>query len=930
MSSLSGLFAVLCGSCLLPGIALGQGQSMMSVSSQTGQSHSSVVYQKKQQSVLKSMIKTMVPGGVIQNQLEISRSVQGLVQELSIPTPVETEEEAADPLATVLAYAWQEYRLENYIRSKELFLQAAVSDNVDIRASAEYGLAYSYLKLGDTGAAFPLLQQFVAQGKQLESTAAALAAILFERGDFTALYTLLSKLPPAQAKEWQARIFSARFQQDIVALSGDPGQGDIEQFIQKNRSFLTACRQQELFFRLAVLLVDNNLTLSENVFADLSQCNLADQAWQKRVLREQLHLLSNEELLAVATTQHGAKIAEQSRKSLLREVLWRRFDQLEKGTPEYESFVQVLYAQDPNNPEAAALAAWSCYQRGDYKCAEELFYGLVRKSPSDDALLGLVYSLQQRASFSEALDVLAQHPEKNNTTFNQLRFDLHATLGGNLYQRKRYEEAVEHLQQALIYQPEDMDLTDMILWSRYHLGEIQPLTDSLWQQYEENNSADIAKVLSDLLEKRNDPVFTRKVMERYATSDIESVQKLAGDYVFGQKHPVLANQIYQGQSPYAGSAVPALNSMFLFRSKGGDAGTSKLNVATLMLKQQFSTTPGKIWSAALFPLYLDSGALPQDLPVGTAFRHLQGMEGDPEAWQDHALTWGWRGGLQIEGETDWEIEIGSTPLGGIVAPTVVGTLQGSGSDWLLAVERDPVRDSMLSWIGQTDPYSDREWGRIVQTGLRGARTISLSDWWLTFEGEYAWYQGENVEENSSLTASVSGGATSNWGSFDRSTGLFLFARGFNLNSNFYTFGHGGYYSPATQIIAGPFFRLVTTSAHSYWLDASLSAGLNYRKTDDAPHYTELGSLGIDASDPAWQDVSGVYQGETETGLGVDARIRGLVPLSKGWFVGGEATVNNVDDFTQWQVAVLLRYRFGEGMGLGLPERAFSMLMDLVQ
>ncbi len=470
----------------------------------------------------------------------------------------------------------------------------------------------------------------------------------------------------------------------------------------------------------------------------------------------------------------------------------------------------------------------------------------------------------------------------------------------------------------------------MLLWSRYHLGETNPLVEFLWQQYQENTSADTAKSLSQILGALEDPAFTREVMEAFAISETEEVRKIAGDYAFQQKHPVLADQIYKGPSPYAGSAVPALDTMFHFRSKGGDDGISSLSVATLLVRQRFSSHPGKTWSVSVAPLSIDSGDLPADVPVGSVFLSPDQSQVQPGLWEEQIFTWGWRGDLQIEGDIDWDIGIGSTPLNGVITPTLVGKIKGSGPDWTLAVERDSVRESMLSWIGQTDPYSGREWGRVVQTSLGVAKALSFSDWWLTFEGKYGWYDGESVEQNGSLTASASGGYTTGWKNFERSTGIFLFARGFERNSNFYTFGHGGYYSPAQQIIAGPFFRLVTAVTSHYWLDVSCSAGLNYRKTDDAPRYAELGTVAIHAEDPGWQDLQGTYRGESETGLGVDARIRGILPLSNGWFVGGEASINNVADFTQWQMAVALRYRFGKGMGLGLPERDFSMLTGLVQ
>lgn len=852
MSFTTGFVSVIVGICcgfLLP--AAGQAQSILSM--EKGESQAAVVHRKEQQSILESTNRAVVKERAGQDSARIIRSPQQFLQGLPLPPSKATEEMAADPLAAVLAYGWQEYNLENYSRAKMFFLQAAASKNAENRRNAEYGLMYSYLKLGETDAALPLLQNLVARGELPEATAPVLAAILFERGDIEALQALFPQLSPAERKEWQ-----------------------------------------------------------------------------ERVVRERLHVMSNKELLAAASAPFDGRLPEAIWKRLLQEAMWQRLDQLEPEDFAYHPFVQALHEQDPDNPEVASMAAWSCYQRGEYDCAGEIFSALMHTAATDDALLGLAYTFQKQGEAAAAIKLLDQYPDRESAFLNQLRHDLHATLGGDYYRSNDYEEAVAHLEQALIRKPGDVDLTGMLLWSRYHLGESGPLVDFLWQQYRENGEADTARSLSHILGTLDDPVFTREVMARFAESERAEVRKIAADHAFRQNHPVLADQIYQGPGPYFGSAAPALDTMFYFRSKGGDDGTSGLSAATLLVRQQFSTHPGKTWSFAFFPLSIDSGPLRADVPVGSVFRSPDQSQTRPGQWHEDVLAWGWRGGLQIEGDLDWDIALGTTPVNGVVAPTLSGKVQGGGSDWKIAVARDSVKESMLSWLGQTDPYSGSEWGRVVETSVGGTKTISFNDWWLAFEGAYGWYEGKRVEQNSSLTASVSGGYTKEWEDFERSVGLFLFARGFERNSNFYTFGHGGYYSPAEQVIAGPFFRLVTPPTVRYWLEASCSAGLNYRKTDDAPRYAELGAVDIGPGDPGWDDLSGTYAGESETGLGLDARVRGVLPLSNGWFVGGDASINNVADFTQWQVAVALRYRFGKGMGLGVPERDFSMLTRLVQ
>jgi len=929
MSCLNGISFVIAGLCwsyLLP--ATGMAQTPLSEKKVHNQA--TVVYQKEQQSVLKSTNSTVVRESVEQSPARVSRTPQQFLRSLPSPSSEGTQEAAADPLAAVLAYGWQEYGLENYAQAKKFFLQAVISKNVENRRNAEYGLMYSYLKLGETDSALPLLQHFVARGEQLESTAPVLAALLFDRGDIEALQELLPKLSPADQKEWRERIVFAQFQDALVALNEGSRQDEVRNFLQQYRPILEECRQQEQFFRLATLVMTDSPDLAKNIFADLRKCLPEDHHWQERVLREQLQVMSNNELFTAVSIPFDGTVSESTWKRLLKETTWQRLEQLEPKDPVYDSFVQALYELDPNNPEAASMAAWSCYQRGEYACAGDIFSTLLPNNPTDDTLLGLAYTLQKKGESAEALYLLDQHSDRKSELLNQLRYDLHATLGGNFYLSKDYEKAVVHLGLALIQRPENVDLEQMLLWSRYHLGESKPLVEFLWQQYEKDEAADTAISLSHVLGVIEDPEFTKEAMARFAESEKAEVRKVAGDYAFRQNHPVLANQIYQGPGPYAGSAAPALDGLFHFRSKGGDEGTSSLNAKTLVVRQQFSSHFGKTWSIAVFPLSIDSGSLAADVQVGSAFLSPDQSQVRPELWEEDAFALGWRGGLQIEGELDWNIGIGSTPLNGVISPTLVGRVQGSGSDWGFALERDSVKESMLSWLGQTDPYSGQEWGRVVETKLGGHKTISLNDWWLAVEGQYGWYNGERVEQNSSLTVSLSGGYTEDWDDFEQSTGLFLFARGFERNSNFYTFGHGGYYSPAQQIIAGPFFRLVTSAATHYWLEASCSAGLNYRKTDDAPRYARLGAVDTGEEDPGWDDLLGTYAGESDTGLGLDARVRGILPLSNGWFIGGDASINNVADFTQWQVAVALRYRFGKGMGLGLPERDLSMLTRLVQ
>ena len=852
-----------------------------------------------------------------------------LVHELPLPSPVDKNKPDVGAVARTIAYGWQEYNQGNFDKARQMFIQALQSSTGEAQWDAQAGLALSLVQLGDTDKALPLLRELLDHGRQLESVAPTLAGLLFERGDLAELQNVLQRLPADQQSQWHQKIAAARFQQQVTTLLKHGDTAGLIRLIDSRRDLLAGCRYRESFFQAARFLSIRNEVSASRLLGELGRCAPSDIYWQERILRLQLSMESNSELIARIAAAPPSGLPASSWKKVLREALWQRISLQKSKGSEYEQLVKGLYTLAPEDDQAASLAAWICFQQADYGCAKKLFTWLVNEHPTNDSLLGLAYTLQKLGDEATALELTERFSESQDPRLKTLRHDLLASLGTRYYQEGQYVQAAQYLQQALALQPDNLENRKLLLWCGYQQGDVRPLAEFLLQQYQQQPTATEAEELAAILGRLKDPAYSRRVMAGFAASALPAVRKLAGDYFFQHHHPVLAAQTYQGESPYAGCAAPELDTMFHLRSKGGDEGLSKLTATSLLVRQQVSTTGGRTWSISIAPLFIDSGSVPVDLPVGSSFLRKQGNEGRPDLWEDNLVSWQWQAGLQLEGDLDWDLHLGTTPLNGVVAPTVTGGILVAGDDWQLQGSRESLRESLLSWVGQTDPYTAREWGRVVATGLSGAKTISFTDWWLSFEGGYGLYRGENVEQNSAVTAAISAGKTTDWKGFERSAGLFVFARGFTRNSDFYTFGHGGYYSPACQIISGPFVRVTTKPESRYWLDLSLSVGLNYTDTDDAARYVELGSLDPNLSEAARLDLAGTYSGESDLGIGLDARVRGLVPLSGGWFVGGEAGVNNAADFTLWQVALLLRYRFGEGMGLGVPEQRFSTLTDLV-
>jgi hypothetical protein len=69
-----------------------------------------------------------------------------------------------------------------------------------------------------------------------------------------------------------------------------------------------------------------------------------------------------------------------------------------------------------------------------------------------------------------------------------------------------------------------------------------------------------------------------------------------------------------------------------------------------------------------------------------------------------------------------------------------------------------------------------------------------------------------------------------------SYGLFFSIQHFRRNSDFYTYGHGGYYSPELMTMIGPFARYRTAACRDYWFDLQASAGWLHQRLDRSPFY----------------------------------------------------------------------------------------------
>jgi cellulose synthase operon protein C len=212
-------------------------------------------------------------------------------------------------------------------------------------------------------------------------------------------------------------------------------------------------------------------------------------------------------------------------------------------------------------------------------------------------------------------------------------------------------------------------------------------------------------------------------------------------------------------------------------------------------------------------------SLAVDIPVGfrgrVAFRAAE-VELDSGALADSAAArFGTGGGgasldarfPQVAGtalslsyeDRDIEADVGTTPLGFPVQAVLGGLRLRHGFGPLevaIGGERRSITESLLSYAGTKDPATGRYWGGVVSEGGRLDLSVAPEPLRLHGYGAYDRLVGYRVAENRRLMAGAGAEVRLLRGvAGELLAGVEGVGMAFDQNLRFFTFGHGGYFSP---------------------------------------------------------------------------------------------------------------------------------------
>lgn len=375
----------------------------------------------------------------------------------------------------------------------------------------------------------------------------------------------------------------------------------------------------------------------------------------------------------------------------------------------------------------------------------------------------------------------------------------------------------------------------------------------------------------------------------------------------------------------------------MLRGRNGDSGMSQLTELQVVAEGKKAVGDGKL-VARVTPVALDAGN------VGSDYNNASRFGGGPLAYTVPATgnnlfgvrlpstsagsqsAFGVAVGIAYESDR-FNVDVGSTPLGfrytDINAGARVNFPLTQRSTLALSGARRPVTDSLLSYAGVRDDRTGISWGGVMQSGGRADLGWDDGFFGIYGYGGYSVLTGHEVERN---TKWESGG-----GFYMRlidddaqrlTSGINFTSMGYNENLRYFTFGHGGYFSPQTYFavtiplaLAGRSGRMAYHVRGALGVQAFHEDDANYFPTDAGAQAAANAAVAVANSQGLTNQTSAVYQGQSKTGLAYNLVGSVEYQAAQQLFVGGTLGIDNARDYRQWYAGVYVRYALQKQNGL---------------
>lgn len=555
-------------------------------------------------------------------------------------------------------------------------------------------------------------------------------------------------------------------------------------------------------------------------------------------------------------------------------------DRLREDGMRAEAFdvLQSGWSVAPQDP-AILVSLGRLYQDGEMtqEAAQVFELALARKPGDPDALTGLADTSAARGDFAKARQasrlLLRDRPEDIDAYLLAARVEQAA---GDRRAARRYLEQAEQLGQ-----PRGLPSGSAFTVANPFRNALQNQTASL-------------------------PI------NPFAPETLRSVGRVGGS------EPV-RTPVQQALADLASEESPLVDAAVEARVRSGEDGLSRLNALTTTIRGSMPVGEGRIGLSAA-PTVIDAGDLNRSASArfgrNATAEALAIVAQEPTilATPESQYAAGVALSAYYESPTV-DADVGTTPLGfdrkHIQAGFTWRPRLGAHGALKVFAERRPVTDSVLAYAGATDPVSGRTWGSVMKTGGGLGASWEQNGSGLYGDVAYRTYAGQRVSDNSAVEL--------NMGAYRRlyagdglnlTAGVSLNYQAFDVNQSFFTFGHGGYFSP--QSFVSMAFPIDARWKRGDWsINAQFSPGYQTYQQDAAALYP---------TDPAAQgqlvalkllnnDVRAQYDSESHSGFAFSGGIEAWRQMG-ATAIGLDARMNTFGNYDEYRMTLRLKQAFG--------------------
>jgi tetratricopeptide (TPR) repeat protein len=625
----------------------------------------------------------------------------------------------------------------------------------------------------------------------------------------------------------------------------------------------------------------------------------------------------------------------------------------------------------------AAVIGWRYFDLKEYEKAQDWFQkAILWNSKNENAHYGQILSLENAGEFDQALAIYLSVTKPSSQIKSVAARILKAKAWQN-FDRNQLRQAAENVSQAQKINDSDPEIQELRAWIAKQSGQYDKAAKLFDELYQQSPGRKYARAYIQSQVQVNRSLLARKA-EQAGSELLDEYNQFHGQELYDRKQFQSAYKLVPDTFPKLEHIdSPSVDGGGYVRYKSGENGLGRLDLFKAPVATGSYTVNGNhTFNLSLSRVQLYSGSpdkcvAPVGILPGSLVELSHGKNQDQSTIQTIsdfcAKPFSPTKQLNDAVEIDFSyrkdgwfspfVKLGSTPIGGIINPAVTfdaGFIHQTGfGNWELEAYSQPVRQSILSYTGIKDPYGPNggikeldvlakflgvpvsaipaaygapltaiskglEWGRVLRTGISPSIFYRFNDNWNTsLSVDLALLEGKNVAPNNSVSVSANFSRNLHISGFNYfSVGPSINYQHYNKNLSYFTYGHGGYFSPDQYINVGSGINFLTEEGKAYVIKGRAIGGFQ-DITNSSASWFPLGNQAADS-----------YGATHSSGVAFDFELKGVWLISPNFQLGAGSAIRKTNGYDDYTGGLFVRYYFDSrkaSFSTDIPASMFSSI-----